>query len=93
MRIDDLLEAVLARDEVVDHARLQRARAEQRHQRDDVVEAVRLQLADQLLHAADSSWNTAVVSALLSSLKASASSTGIAEISIGGSSSARALRR
>ena len=44
--------AVLARDEVVDHARLQRARPEQRDERDDVLEAVRLQAADQVLHAA-----------------------------------------
>ena len=44
--------AVLAVDEVLHHARLQRARAEQRHQRDDVLEAVRLQPLDQVLHAA-----------------------------------------
>ena len=44
--------AVLALDEVVDHARLQRAGAEQRDQRDDVFEAVGLQAADQVLHAA-----------------------------------------
>ena len=43
---------VLAGDEVIDHARFQRPRAEQRHQRDDVLEAVRLQAADQILHAA-----------------------------------------
>ena len=43
---------MLARDEVVDHARLQRAGAEQRHERDDVFEAVGLQAADQILHAA-----------------------------------------
>ena len=35
--------AVLAVDEVVDHARLQRAGTEQRDQRDDVLEAVGLQ--------------------------------------------------
>ncbi len=35
-----------------DHARLQRAGAEQRDQRDDVLEAVGLQAADQVLHAA-----------------------------------------
>ena len=43
---------MLAVDEVVDHARLQRAGTEQRHQRDDVFEAVRLQAPDQVLHAA-----------------------------------------
>ena len=44
--------AVLAVDEVIDHARLQRPGAKQRHQRHDVLEAVRLQAADQVLHAA-----------------------------------------
>ena len=44
--------AVLAVDEVIDHARLQRAGTEQRHQRDDVLEAVGLQAPDQVLHAA-----------------------------------------
>ncbi len=44
--------AVLARDEVIDHAGLERARAEERHERDDVFEAVRLQAPDQILHAA-----------------------------------------
>ena len=43
---------VLARDEILDHARLQRAGAKQRHERDDVAEAIRLQAADQVLHAA-----------------------------------------
>ena len=43
---------VLARDEVLDHARLQRAGPEQRDQRDDVAEAVGLQPPDQILHAA-----------------------------------------
>ena len=52
VRVVDRLAAVLAVDKVVDHARLQRARAEQRHQRDDVVEAVGLQAPDQVLHAA-----------------------------------------
>ena len=44
--------AVLAVDEVADHAGLERARAEQRHQRHDVFEPVRLQAPDQVLHAA-----------------------------------------
>ncbi len=44
--------AVLAVDEVVDHARLQRTRPEQRDQRDDVLERVRLQALDQVFHAA-----------------------------------------
>ena len=44
--------AVLARDEVIDHARLQRTGTEQRHQRDHVLEAVGLEAADEVLHAA-----------------------------------------
>ena len=44
--------AMLAVDIVVHHARLQRARTEQGHQRDDVVEAVRLEPLLQVLHAA-----------------------------------------
>ena len=44
--------AVLAGDEVIDHARLQRSGPEQRHERHDVLEAVRLQAPDQVLHAA-----------------------------------------
>ncbi len=40
---------VLAHDEVVDHARAQRARTVQRHQRDDVLEAVALELFFQVL--------------------------------------------
>ena len=43
---------VLAGDEIVDHARLQRSRPEQGDQRDDVAEAVRLQTPDEILHAA-----------------------------------------
>ncbi len=39
-------------DEVVHHARLQRAGAEQRDERHDVFETVRLQAADEVLHAA-----------------------------------------
>ena len=42
---------VLAGDEVIDHPRLQRARPEQRHQRDDVFEAIGLQAPDQVFHA------------------------------------------
>ena len=44
--------AVFAVDVVADHARFQRSGPEQRDQRDDVLERVRLQLADQVLHAA-----------------------------------------
>jgi hypothetical protein len=43
--------AVLAGDEVVHHAGLQRARAEQGHQGGHVLEGVGAQLLDQLLHA------------------------------------------
>ena len=43
---------MLALDEVADHAGLERARPEQRHQRDDVFERVGLQTPDQVLHAA-----------------------------------------
>ena len=39
-------------DEVIHHARLQGARAEQGHQRDHVFEAVGLQALDEILHAA-----------------------------------------
>ena len=44
--------SVLAVDEVIDHARLQGPRAKQRHQRDDLLEPIGLQAADQVLHAA-----------------------------------------
>ena len=44
--------AVLAIDEIVDHARLQRARSKQRHQRNNILEAVGLQAPDQVFHAA-----------------------------------------
>ena len=43
---------MLARDEVVDHAGLQGPRSEQGDQGDDVAESIRLQPADQILHAA-----------------------------------------
>jgi hypothetical protein len=43
---------VLARDEVLDHARLQRSRTKQGDQRHDVAEAVRLQAPYEILHAA-----------------------------------------
>ncbi len=42
---------VLDVDVIVHHARFQRSRTEQRHQRDNVVEAVGFELFDQLLHA------------------------------------------
>ena len=44
--------AVLAVDKVIHHARLQRPRPEQGHQGNDILEAVGLQTADQILHAA-----------------------------------------
>ena len=47
-----LATAVLAGDEVIDHARLQRPGSEQRNQRDDVLEAIGLQASHQILHAA-----------------------------------------
>src|SRR6266853_1964846 len=43
--------AVLAVDEIIHHAGLQRTGPEQRHQRHDVLEAIRLQAADEILHA------------------------------------------
>ncbi len=54
MQIVDLLAGlvVLALDEVIDHARLQRSGPEQRHQGHDVLEAVRPQAPDQILHTA-----------------------------------------
>ena len=51
VRVGQLGTAVLTVDEVVHHAGLQRARAEQRHQCDHVFQAVGLELLDQLLHA------------------------------------------
>jgi hypothetical protein len=51
MEVVDLLLALLAQDEVVDHARTQRARTVEREHRDDVLEAVGLKLLQQLLHA------------------------------------------
>ncbi len=44
--------SLLAVDEIVDHARLQRSRAEQRNQSDDITESIRPQSADQVFHAA-----------------------------------------
>ena len=44
--------AVLTVDEIIHHAGLQRAGPEQRDQRHDVLEAIRLQPADEILHAA-----------------------------------------
>ena len=52
VRVGHFGTAVLAVDEVIHHARLQRPRAEQCHQGDQVFQAVRLELLDQLLHAA-----------------------------------------
>ena len=43
---------MFASDEVIHHAGLQRPGTEQRHQRDDVFEAIGLQAADQVFHAA-----------------------------------------
>ena len=52
MRVFGPLLAVLDVDVVVDHARLQRAGPEQRHQSDDVFKAVGSQTLDEVLHAA-----------------------------------------
>ena len=52
VRIRDLLAAMLTVDKVIYHPRLQRARAEQSHQRDHIFEAVRLQAFNQIFHAA-----------------------------------------
>ena len=49
--IGNLFTAMLTVDEVIHHARLQRAGAEQRHQRDHIFEAVRLQTLNQIFHA------------------------------------------
>ena len=46
MCIRDSLGAALARDEIIDHARLQRTGAEQRDQRNDVLEACLLYTSD-----------------------------------------------
>ena len=43
---------VFALDKVIDHARLQWSRAKQCDECDDILEAVRLQTADEILHAA-----------------------------------------
>ena len=51
MRVSQLGPAVFTVDEVIHHARLQRARTEQGHQCDQVFQAVGLELFDQLLHA------------------------------------------
>ena len=52
VRVFNLHAAVLAVDEVVDHAGLQRPGPEQRHQRDNIFERIRLQAFDQIFHAA-----------------------------------------
>ena len=49
--VDDLLAALLPRDEVVDHPAAQRARAVERVQRDQVVQPLRLGLAQDVAHA------------------------------------------
>ena len=43
---------MLTSDEVIDHARLQRARPEQSHQCDDIFESIRLQSSHEIFHAA-----------------------------------------
>ncbi len=43
---------VLARDEILDHAGLQRAGPKQRHERHDVAESIGLQPPNQVFHAA-----------------------------------------
>ena len=52
VEIIDRRAAMLAVDEVIDHARLQGARAVEREHRDDVFEIAWPQLFQQLLHAA-----------------------------------------
>ncbi len=52
MRISHRLPAVLAVDEIVHHARLQRTRPKQGHQRHDILEAARLEAQDQFADAA-----------------------------------------
>eukprot|EP00659_Diplonema_papillatum_P014932 gene14931-biopygen14991 len=52
VRVSQLGTPVLTVDEVIHHARLQRARTEQGHQCDQVFQAVGLELFDQLFHAA-----------------------------------------
>ena len=51
LRVGNLLEAVLSVYEVVDHAGVKGARAEERYESDDIVEAVRLELGDEVPHA------------------------------------------
>lgn len=63
VRVGQLGATVFAVDEVVYHARLQRAGAKQRHQCDKVFQAVGLELLISSFMPRDSSWNTAVVSA------------------------------
>ena len=46
------LTPVLTVDKVINHARLQRTRSEQRHQCDDIFKTVGLKTLDQVLHAA-----------------------------------------
>ncbi len=51
MEVVDLLLTLLAQDEVIDHARAQRPGTVERQHRDDVLEPVGGQLAQQLFHA------------------------------------------
>jgi hypothetical protein len=51
MEVVDLLLALLAQDEVVDHPRAERPGTVERQHGDDVLEAVGRELLDQLLHA------------------------------------------
>jgi hypothetical protein len=76
--------AMLAVDEVIDHARLQRSGPKQRNQRDDVLEAVRQQAADQLLHAARFELEHRRGLATLQQRNTSGSSSGRLSIAIGG---------
>ena len=51
VRISQRLAAVLSINKIFYHPGLQRTRAEQRNQRDDVFEAIGAEVLDQLLHA------------------------------------------
>ena len=46
-----VLAAMLAIDEILDHARLQRTRPIQRKDGDEIIEMIRLQPLDQIAHA------------------------------------------
>jgi hypothetical protein len=66
VEVVDRLLALLAQDEVIDHAGAERARAVQRQHGDDVLEAVGLQLFSSFFMPSDSSWKIAVVLASFS---------------------------